>query len=269
MKGEIFFVFSDESGNYKPKPGRKFLRSHPYYIRSAYIIKAIEWITLRTKIAKIKRNYEVEKLGELKWSKIWQLYKKREISKKKFKNFLNFIEQALSTLSNLSFCKVIYTVTLNNAKNRIAERKIKTWHIQNVMQRVQMEIQKKRNNLAVIFIDPPSSEKERKLFQEIYKEIFLNDRFIKEYKNLKDTINFEPSHYSVGIQLADYLAGCFRGFLCDYKESKEFFLNIVSPLLRREEKKGTLLGFGIISIPDNGGLKEELENKFLNVGIEI
>jgi len=46
-----------------------------------------------------------------------------------------------------------------------------------------MEVQElDKDSLATIFIDPLSSYKELKLFQEIYKDIFFNDNFIKNYE---------------------------------------------------------------------------------------
>ena len=102
--------------------------------------------------------------------------------------------------------------------------------------------------------------KETKLFQEIYKDIFLNDYFIKEYKNLKDTLNFEPSHHSVGIQLADYLAGCFNGFMKGFDRSTEIFKNIIYPLVRKNPNEDTL-GWGIIEIPTNNKIRKNLRKK--------
>jgi len=142
----------------------------------------------------------------------------------------------------------------------IEEKHIKKWHIQEIMQRVQMEIQSDSGNLGILFLDPPSSSKELKEFQEIYREIFLNDQFIEEYANLKDAINFEPSHHSIGIQLADYLAGCFKGFLCGYQKSSRIFEEIVYPLLRKDTQDNPV-GYGIREVPKDENLRKQIEQK--------
>lgn len=276
----IYFVFSDESGNYKKNSSERFLRRNPYYIRSAYIIYAHEWKKLRNNFQKINENknklieevkalkekYSLEgEKNEIKWSHIWQLDRKikNQKEKKVIDNLIEFVEESLRILHELSYCKIIYTVTFNNSVNR-DEKDIKKWHIQDMMQRVQMEIQDDFNNLGVLFLDPPSSNRELKEFQEIYKDIFLRDSFIKEYKNLKDTINFEPSHHSVGIQLADYVAGCFNGFLRGFKTSTNLFKKLIYPLLRKDDKNNPL-GYGIIEVPKDDEIRQELLKKLEKV----
>ena len=55
----------------------------------------------------------------------------------------------------------------------------------------------------------------------------------------------EYSHHSVGIQLADYIARAFLGFLKGYKNSKEIFINRIKPLL--QNINGEIMGYGIRS----------------------
>jgi len=258
---EVYFVFSDESGNYKRNPGRRFLKKNPYYIRSACIIRADEWLRLRKKVLDVRENFPFDKYEEIKWSDTWVKYNQGEIDKKEYNNRIAFIEEILKILSTLSYCNIVYTVTFNlEIACDIEEKYIKKWHIQEIMQRVQMEIQSDSGSLGILFLDPPSSSKELKEFQEIYREIFLNDQFIEEYANLKDAINFEPSHHSVGIQLADYLAGCFKGFLCGYRKSSRIFEEIVYPLLRRDTQ-GNPVGYGIREVPKDENLRQQIEQK--------
>ena len=262
---EIFFVFSDESGEYQKYPTSKYLKSHPYYIRSAYIIKAIEWSTLRGKMIRLRTEFNVERFEELKWNEPWRWRNQRKISQDRYRELVEYFRQSLKSLSELSYCKVIYTVTNNGQFHNRDEKDIQKWHIQEIMQRVQMEIQTQAG-LAVIFLDPPSDWKKLKLFQEIYREIFLNDQFINDFKNLKDALNFEPSHHSVGIQLADYLSGCFRGFLLDYPESTSMFKDFIYPLIRKGKYEDPL-GYGIREVPRHDGVRKEIERKLQKVGL--
>ena len=257
---EIYFVFSDESGDYKKHPGKKFLRANPYYIRAAYITKAKEWHKMRSEMIRLKKRYNLPLYDELKWSDIWEKYKQGE----NISNLIKFIRESMQILHSLSYCKIIYTVTFNKNIQTIEEKDIKKWHIQDIMQRIQMEIQTDNENLAILFFDPPDDGRDLKYFQTVYREIFLNDRFIENYGNLKDTINFEPSHHSVGIQLADYLAGCFRGFLCGYPESFEIFKEIVYPLIRRGQD-GEITGYGIIEIPKDDNIRRRIKDKLTEV----
>lgn len=258
---DVYFVFSDECGNYKKNPGENFLGRNPYYIRSAYIINALEWFKLR-KMRVLKFNYGFNVDDEIKWSDIWN----RKRQGKNIETEIKYVEDCLAILKKIPSCKIICTVTFNNAYPHISESKIKRMHLQDIMQRAQMEIQSNPFNLGVLFLDMPSDNKELKHFQEIYKEIFRSDNFFHDFPNLKDAINFEPSHHSVGIQLADYIAGCFRGFLSGYEPSRELFKKFVYPLIAKNEE-GNPLGFGIIEIPTDNIIREKIRQKLKEEGL--
>ncbi len=264
----IYFVFSDEAGNYKKNPGRKFIKKNPYYIRSAYIVKAIDWRALRDEFLEIKEHFGLDLYDEIKWSETWVAFRRGEINKEEYKNKVKFFKAAMNLLKEISYCKILFTITFNEVVNSIEESNIKKWHIQDIMQRIQYEIQSDVDNLSIIFLDPPSSERERQMFLEIYREIFLNDRFVEGYKNLKDTLNFELSHHSVGIQIADYLAGCFNGFMRGFPESIKIFKEIVYPMIRKNQHNNPL-GWGLIEIPSDRDLREGIKNKLEEIGIEI
>ena len=61
--------------------------------------------------------------------------------------------------------------------------------------------------------------------------------------------------------MTDYLAGCFNGFMRGFPTSREIFKNIIYPLLRRKDKYHDSLGWGIIEIPRDDKLREELRKK--------
>ena len=72
----VFFVFSDEAGQYQRDINDKFLRAHPYYCRAAITLDSIDWIRLKPKFYELKKdllNLEIQQ--EIKWSYIWSLYK--------------------------------------------------------------------------------------------------------------------------------------------------------------------------------------------------
>lgn len=43
----VWFVFSDEAGDYRKSPSARFLRAHPYFIRAGVMIKGDNWPLLR------------------------------------------------------------------------------------------------------------------------------------------------------------------------------------------------------------------------------
>ena len=75
-----------------------------------------------------------------------------------------------------------------------------------------MELQEKVDNLCILFIDPISEEKNKHL-RDHYHELFYSGDYIQKYKHIKDSLNIEFSHQSIGIQLADFISGCTIGAL--------------------------------------------------------
>lgn len=164
-----------------------------------------------------------------------------------FNKLIGFVYSLLMLLSDLSYIKIIITVTSNRDCPRIKENEIYKMYIQEIMQRIEMELQNKEENLCVLFIDPISKEK-NKIFRNIYFRLYQNGDFIEHYSHIKDSLNIEYSHHSVGIQLADYIAGSFGGFLKSHQISKNIFNNRKRPYLRIGDN-GEILGFGIREVP--------------------
>jgi len=84
--------------------------------------------------------------------------------------------------------------------------------------------------------------------------------FIQHYSHIKDSLNLEYSHHSVGIQFADYVAGSFGGFLKGYEKSKEIFNKRIRPYLRTGRNR-EILGFGIMEVPTSDKVRTHIMEK--------
>ena len=273
----IYFGFSDECGSYQRKISKKSLRVHPYYIRSTLIIDACDWKKLKLNYLELKEKYELPVSKEIKWSYLWQL---REFQKKSleitsdkdiyflkdydYHKLIAFVSDSLNLLSELEYCKIIITHTKNIKANIISEKSMLKMHLQEHMQRIQMEVQHDDENLAVLFFDP-ISEKTDKQLRDIYFELINNGDFIKEYSHIKDSLNIENSHQSVGIQLADFISGTFSSMLkgiesSNYELGKKMFFDHVYNKLRK--KDGKILGYGIREVPLNKDYRNFIKEKF-------
>jgi hypothetical protein len=77
-------------------------------------------------------------------------------------------------------------------------------------------------------------------------------------------LNLVYSHQRVGIQVADFIAGCFSGFLRGYPEGIRLFKTYIAPILRTG-RNGQIVGYGVREIPKadlfRSELREELEPK--------
>ena len=270
----IYFAFSDECGSYKKAPQEKFTEAHPFYIRATFLMNGSDWKPLNSKFNTLKENLlKLHSKQEIKWSYLWSLKKKKEKSEPisssadyyflkdiPFNTLLEFIKRSIGLLAELNYCKIILSVTRNQKCYNYKESVMMKFHLQGHLQRIEMEIQNSAQNLAVIFFDPVNKTQD-KLLSEAYFDLFKNGDFIKNYSHVKDSINFELSHHSVGIQLADYLAGCFSHFLKGYLSGRSIFIQNILPLIRRAEPNGDLLGYGIIEVPKNEKIRFWIKNK--------
>lgn len=276
----IYFIFCDEYGTYKKEKTDKFLKANPFYIRSTLIIDALEWKKLNKDFVKLKNKYSLPIDKEIKWSYPWTLRSLKENNKKitekedikflenyDYHDLIDFIDKCISILKQLNYVKIIFTVTKNSDVHNINEEKLLKMHIQEIMQRVEMELQNDSNNLGVFFIDPISKEKNTFL-KNAYFELYQKGDFIKKYSHIKDGLNIEYSHQSVGIQLTDYLAGTFGSFIKsfeskNYEKGVNMFLNNIYPFIRKNNKND-IWGYGIIEVPKNSSFRDYLKRNFDN-----
>ncbi len=278
-----FFVFSDESGDYKAKRDENYIKKNPFYVRSALIIDSSEWRNLSETYRDLKKLYNLPQVREIKWEYLWEvwLHENKGIKLPKECDFLehykytdleNFVENSLSLLYKLNYKKIIITITSNDFNDfniSMPKNDLLKFHIQDIMERVEFELNTCQDHLAVIFIDNVNQDTDKYL-RQIYFKFYTNEEFIKNYSHIKDSLNIEYSHHSAGIQFADFIAGCSLGFLKhifsnkDYEFSRRLFKNNIFPYLRK--KDGKLYGVGIKETPQNDNFRNKLMTK---IGSEI
>lgn len=268
----IYFAFSDENGKYKKDIDEKFIKSSPYYVRDTFLMLASDWKKLNMRFRRVKQRFNLPLEKEIKWSYLWSLRKyqrdDRNIPENKpfyflkdidYKELINFVDLSLELLSDLNYFKIIITITSNRHCPGINENDIYKMHIQDNMQRIEMELQDQKDNLCVLFIDP-ISEKMNRFLRNAYFDMCQKGDFIQYYSHIKDSLNLEYSHHSVGIQFADYIAGSFGGFLKRYEKSKEIFNTRIMPYLRTGSNR-EILGFGIMEVPTNEEVRTYIKEK--------
>jgi hypothetical protein len=113
----VYFVFSDESGNYEQKRTENFLKTDPFHVRASLIIGANEWLRLSRDFKELKSRFNIPPNQEVKYSDAW--VNGRGTSRKKFE----FIENALSLLKAYPTSKLVYTITINDFNTLAVLRK--------------------------------------------------------------------------------------------------------------------------------------------------
>lgn len=268
-----YFVFSDEAGGYKEQRDKRYLQGNPYYVRAAIVIDVEDWIKLKDKFLKLKAEYDLPLDREIKWNYIWLLEQHRrhgeEIPRNKHYYFLRdistnqlvkFISDSCELVCECDYCSLIFTVTSNITDLRVSKMTLDTWHLEELMPRVEMEMELGTNNLAILFFDSSNPGNDN-ILRKQYKETYFQGPFIERYQHIKDSISFELSHHSFGIQLADYAAGIFNGCLRGFDISQELFNKYLLGLVRKS-REGKIFGYGIREVPRNPEIRSSLQSKF-------
>jgi len=80
------------------------------------------------------------------------------------------------------------------------------------------------------------------------KLLYSSAEFISRYRNLVESLFVQPSNLSVGIQLADMVAGAvWRKF----ERGDDRWYGLLEPSLRRSST-GVLEGYGLVKSPKQG-----------------
>jgi len=78
--------------------------------------------------------------------------------------------------------------------------------------------------------------------------MYASSSYMSSYKNLVESLFLQPSHQSIGIQLADLVAGAvWRKF----ERQDDRFYDLVEPTLRRS-RTGQVMGYGLAKVPKAG-----------------
>jgi hypothetical protein len=268
------FAFSDECGNYDNPRSEKFIKTHPFFTRATVYIDSAEYKFLESRFATLRRQNNLPS-GEIKWSYIWFLRKYQErgvgipadkeyhfLRNVDYKIILKYVSECLEVLDLLAFTKIVFTLTDNGRRINYSPETLYRMHLETILERTQYEFQRSAKNLAVLFCDPVGESCDREL-REAFFEISNNGAFVDSFTNVKDSLNFEYSHHSVGIQLADYLAGSFTGALRGFDDSIQIFKSYAHHI---RSLNGRVFGVGITEIPrserERQSLKELLQKRW-------
>jgi hypothetical protein len=268
-----YFAFNDDYGHYKPKPSNKHLRSHPFYLRATLIVRSDEYIKLSNKINYRKRKFGFPEDREIKWSYPWSLRKhfknNKPITSKYRYHFLkdidyhkviDYVEESLAVLKDLNYASIVVTITEGKEFLNIKPERLQEMHLECAMQRIEMEIGGSTETICVLFLDPESKDLDKGMRNSYFK-IRSDGGIMKKYKRIKDSLNFEDSNHSIGIQMADLIAGSFASCLKNrvsdsYGRGDKMFRSHVQPLLR--ECNGNTFGYGICEVPTNADVRKGL-----------
>ena len=141
---EAYYAFSDEAGQYENTCGKRFLKSHPYYVRATLLVKIEEYRDYQYTIKELNDSIGLPASSEIKWSDLWS--KKHNQPRTRFIKYIreedlfDYYEQVLSEASKMASMKIIISVTENNKDNGIRKERMMAFHLQEALQRVENEL---------------------------------------------------------------------------------------------------------------------------------
>lgn len=249
----IKFIFSDETGEYRVNMSKKARKQNPYYVRGSLLIDALDYKELVPYIREVKNKHAFDETEEIKYSDIWNWKHDRKGDKDKATRGMEYVEDCLSCLSDIESVLYIFTVTyLNNLHYVGDEVRLLKWHLLDLMQRIHFVLRPNRAGedigYASIFLDM-LNKKHCEALRAAYHQISSGEEedFVAKYSTIKDSITFEDSRHSIGIQMADIISGVFHGCLCNREFSAKCSREFLQGKIRRYNNM--IFGYGVMEVP--------------------
>jgi len=247
----VHILFIDESGN-APHPGKK---QNKYFVIAGIIIPEERWHKCRDALNGLKIRRQI--WGEIKWryfapgnidtanpmkgmdsatrdSIRTEIYEKIICAEKSIKTIgcVTCIEAAYAKPS-IKTRDDLYQYTYKPVSERFQ------YHLQDLTRQVG------RSELGIVVSDHRGQEDDKRFRAHHEELLHSSGDFMSKYKNLVECLFFVPSDLSIGIQLADMVAGAiWRKY--EAQDSKWFDL-LKSSI--RSSKTGEVEGYGIVKFP--------------------
>lgn len=249
----MHILFVDESGT-PPKPNKESPR---YFVVGGVIIPEAAWPRLRDAYHGLKVRHKVR--GELKWRYFaptnddqqnpMRLFdaEKRDLIRSDIYKLMSE-ERALKAMACVCSCKAAYGMQNINCADDIYHGTYKplTERMQYYLQDLKRETG--QVEYGMIVADHRGIKDDERLRGHHNKLLYATSKTISTYDNLIEGLFLQSSNFSIGIQLADLVAGAvWRKF---EREDSNWY-NHLEPSLRRD-KDGNVAGYGIIKYPKRG-----------------
>lgn len=246
----MHILFIDESGGLSP-PGKS---GPKHFVLGGLIVPEEIWPKLSIDLKRIKQSYGVR--GEIKWryfiagnnkagnSLLHLSADKRDAMRLELFAAMEKYK-SLRIISVISDVQNAYKDTTIKNEDGLYHRayKVLTERFQYFLQDLERTSGQKINGLIVC--DNRNSREDSRLQQFHERLVNGNNNFSSSYENIIEGLFIAPSHYSVGIQFADLVAGAvYRSIEANDKR----FLSIIAPMIRKGAN-GQVEGYGFVRIP--------------------
>ena len=249
----MLLCFVDESGT-PPKPQKA--SAHRFFVIAGIIIHENQWSEIASEARRICQSHRFRVSGEIKWRYFGAANTDRDnsvahlnaaqrdefrvqifdvLTKRKSVRIVACVSDAIAAykLPNVNDADDLYHHTYKPVSERFQ------YHLQDLSRTVGDK------QLGIIIADHRSGDQDKALRRHHHSLLGGDAMHGSDYANFVETVFLTPSHLSVGIQLADMVAGAI-GRAINSKDTK--FARLLVPAFRRSPK-GAIAGFGFVRFP--------------------
>lgn len=249
----MHILFLDESGT-PPRPQDKY---PSYFVVGGIIIPETSWHRMRDGLMGIKIRRKIR--GEIKWRYFapnnndprnpmrGMLQPDRDTIREEIYRLIGS-EGAVKTLACVASRQGAYAMASVNSQDDLYHGTFKP-----VTERFQYHLQDiskltGRKEYGIVVGDHRGPGDDRRLRTHHEKLLHSASGFTSKYENLVEGLFIHPSNLSVGIQLADMVAGAvWRMF--ERKDDK--YYKMLEPSMRKSAS-GVINGYGLVKYPTSG-----------------
>lgn len=249
----MFLCFVDESGS-PPQVQKAALRR--YFVIAGLIMPEGDWHGIARELQTLREQPEFGVTGEIKWRFFGPDNSDHDNSVAHLTQHTRdrFREQIFAIITKRQGVKLIacavdavaaYQLGYIQAPEDIYHQAYKSvserfqYHLQDVSRQVG------EKQLGIVIADHRGKKQDEGLRVRHRQLVEETSEFISRYDNYVETIFLTPSHHSVGIQLADMVAGAI-GRALNFKDSS--FARLIMPSFRKSPL-GKIGGWGFVRFP--------------------
>jgi hypothetical protein len=247
----VHILFIDESGT-PPSPQK--LR-HKYFVIGGIIVPEEKWHKMRDGILGLKLRRKI--VGEIKWryfapgnneapNPMKDMSKDiRDAIRSEIYEKIICSERSIKTIGCVTCIEAAYDRPTINTRDDLYEHTYKPvserfqYHLQDLTRQVG------RSELGIVVSDHRGHEDDKRF--RAHHEALLRGAgdYVSKYQNLVESLFFVPSDLSIGIQLADMVAGAIWR---KYEAGDNRWFDLLKPSIRCS-KEGAIEGYGIVKFP--------------------
>lgn len=252
----MLLCFVDESGS---PPLERKAGNRRYFVIAGLIMHESQWHGVASEVRQLRKLPEFNVSGEIKWRYFGKDNTDEDNSVAHLDQATRdkFREALFKIITNRKSIKIVacaadavaaYKTTYVNSPEDLYHYTYKP-----VSERFQYHLQDLSRSLGdkqlgIVVADPRGKKQDDGLRKEHHRLVDQYSPFVSEYENYVETIFLTPSHLSVGIQLADMVAGSIGRAL---NGTENRFAKLLESSFRTSSS-GKIDGFGYVKFPKKG-----------------